>query len=334
MQVCPMLDKGLGNTFACCSIKQLKSLEISLTLSKALLVRCPSCAENFAHLHCINTCSPNQSQTVKVTKVMNVTHLGKTKEVVVEYQAYLATSFADGAFQSCQNVRIPATGGFAIATMCGRYGAKLCTPQRWYDFQGDTSNGLAPLDIDFRLIKPGEEEGVPEGVIPYKGRALKCNETTPSGGQECSCQDCKESCPVLPPPPLPPGPFRLLGTDGFLVISIILFCLLIFSFLFFLLVSCLVKSQKKQDQEKKKKKGKDQNCNDVSQRVIHPAEVSCADRNSMAAQAFLCSAFQKWGTFMATYPLMVSFSQSISRQYQILMSCTLLFGVILYQTYR
>ncbi|XP_019716684.1 Niemann-Pick C1-like protein 1 isoform X3 [Hippocampus comes] len=304
-EVCPMLDKGLGSTFACCSIKQLTSLEMSLTLSKALLVRCPSCAENFAHLHCINTCSPNQSQTVKVTKVMNVTHLGKTREVVVEYQAYLATSFADGAFQSCQNVRIPATGGFAIATMCGRYGAKLCTPQRWYDFQGDTSNGLAPLDIDFRLIKPGEVEGVPEGVIPYKGRALKCNETTPSGGQVCSCQDCKESCPVLPPPPLPPGPFRLLGTDGFLVISIILFCLLIFSFLFFLLVSCLVKSQKKQDQEKKKKKGKDQNCNDVSQRVIHPAEVSCADRNSMAAQAFLSSVFQKWGTFMATYPLMV-----------------------------
>uniref|UniRef100_A0A3Q2Y5B9 NPC1 like intracellular cholesterol transporter 1 n=1 Tax=Hippocampus comes TaxID=109280 RepID=A0A3Q2Y5B9_HIPCM len=273
-EVCPMLDKGLGSTFACCSIKQLTSLEMSLTLSKALLVRCPSCAENFAHLHCINTCSPNQSQTVKVTKVMNVTHLGKTREVVVEYQAYLATSFADGAFQSCQNVRIPATGGFAIATMCGRYGAKLCTPQRWYDFQGDTSNGLAPLDIDFRLIKPGEVEGVPEGVIPYKGRALKCNETTPSGGQVCSCQDCKESCPVLPPPPLPPGPFRLLGTDGFLVISIILFC-------------------------------KDQNCNDVSQRVIHPAEVSCADRNSMAAQAFLSSVFQKWGTFMATYPLMV-----------------------------
>uniref|UniRef100_A0A3Q2Y502 NPC1 like intracellular cholesterol transporter 1 n=1 Tax=Hippocampus comes TaxID=109280 RepID=A0A3Q2Y502_HIPCM len=263
--------------------RTIVSLNI-LTLSKALLVRCPSCAENFAHLHCINTCSPNQSQTVKVTKVMNVTHLGKTREVVVEYQAYLATSFADGAFQSCQNVRIPATGGFAIATMCGRYGAKLCTPQRWYDFQGDTSNGLAPLDIDFRLIKPGEVEGVPEGVIPYKGRALKCNETTPSGGQVCSCQDCKESCPVLPPPPLPPGPFRLLGTDGFLVISIILFCLLIFSFLFFLLVSCL--------------KGKDQNCNDVSQRVIHPAEVSCADRNSMAAQAFLSSVFQKWGTFM------------------------------------
>uniref|UniRef100_A0A4W6FRL0 NPC1 like intracellular cholesterol transporter 1 n=1 Tax=Lates calcarifer TaxID=8187 RepID=A0A4W6FRL0_LATCA len=237
-QVCPILDRGENNTYTCCSIKQLSSLERSLTLSKAVLIRCPSCAENFAHLHCINTCSPNQSQRVKVTKVMNVTTLGKTKEAVVAYQSFITTTFADAAFQSCKNVRIPATGGFAISTMCGRYGAKLCTPQRWYDFQGDSSNGLAPLDIDFRLIKEGYSEGVPEGVIPYNGRALKCNETTPSGGQVCSCQDCQESCPSVPPLLPPPSPFRLLGIDGFLLISIVLFCLLILAFLLYLSVTC------------------------------------------------------------------------------------------------
>lgn len=308
LQVCPMLDQGEGNTFACCSIKQLSSLEMSLTLSKAVLIRCPSCAENFAHLHCINTCSPNQTQTVEVTKVMNVTSQGKTREAVVGYNAFLSTSFADASFQSCKNVRIPATGGFAIATMCGRYGAKLCTPQRWYDFQGDSSNGLAPLDIDFKLIKPGDTTGLPEGVIPYGGRALKCNETTPSGGKSCSCQDCQETCPKVPPPPLPPGPFRLLGTDGFLVISIVILCLLIFSFLLFLVTSYWVNSQKRQDEEKGKRKGKgkDQNCNDLTQQTIHPSEVTCADKNSLAAQAFLSSLFQKWGTIMATYPLTVS----------------------------
>nr|XP_057925789.1 NPC1-like intracellular cholesterol transporter 1 [Doryrhamphus excisus] len=306
-EVCPMLDNGEGFTYACCSSKQLSSLEYSLGLSKSLLLRCPSCAENFAQLHCINTCSPHQSQTVKVTKVMNVTSMGKTREAVVAYQAYLSTSFADAAFKSCQNVRIPATGGFAIGAMCGKYGAKLCTPQYWYDFQGDTSNGMAPLDIDFRLIKPGETDGVPEGVIPYNGPAYRCNEISSSGGQACSCQDCKESCPVVPPPPLPPGPFRLLGTDGFLVISIILFCLLIFAFVLFLLVSCLVKSQKKQDKDKGKRKTKnqDQNSNHVTQRVIDPSEVTCADRNSMIAQDFLSSGFQRWGTLMATYPFTV-----------------------------
>ncbi|XP_040011337.1 NPC1-like intracellular cholesterol transporter 1 isoform X1 [Xiphias gladius] len=306
-EVCPILDRGEYNTYACCSIKQLSSLELSLALSKAVLIRCPSCAENFAHLHCINTCSPNQSKMIKVTKVKNVTHLGKTREAVVGYQAFLSTTFADAAFQSCKNVRIPATGGFAIATMCGRYGAKLCTPQRWYDFQGDSSNGLAPLDIDFRLIKEGDTEGLPEGVIPYNGRALKCNETTPSGGQICSCQDCKESCPSVPPLPLPPGPFRLLGTDGFLVISVILLCLLIFAFLLYFSVFCLVKSKKREDEErgKRKRKGKDQNSNDVTQQVVQPSEVTCADRNSLAAQAFLSLEFRYWGTLMATYPLTV-----------------------------
>ncbi|CAG5922250.1 unnamed protein product [Menidia menidia] len=300
-EVCPVLDQGEGNTYACCSNKQLTSLERSLSLSKTVLIRCPSCADNFAHMHCITTCSPNQTQVVNVTKVMNVTHENKTREAVVGYQAYIGTAFTDTAFQSCKNVRIPATGGFAVATMCGRYGAKLCTPQRWYDFQGDSSNGLAPLDIDFRLIKEGDTAGLPEGVVPYNGRALRCNETTPSGGQICSCLDCQDSCPRLPPPPSPPLPFTILGTDGFLVISIILLCLLILSFLLYLSVSYFFKHKKAA--EKKSNNTIFHNSKDV--RLIHPAEVTCAERTSMAAQAFLSSLFQKWGTMIATYPLWV-----------------------------
>ncbi|XP_076020863.1 NPC1-like intracellular cholesterol transporter 1 [Genypterus blacodes] len=305
--VCPMLDHGETNTFACCSIKQLNSMEFSFSLSKAVLNRCPSCAENFVHLHCITTCSPNQSQTVNVTMTMNVTHQGKEKDVVVAYQAYLSSTFAEGAFQSCENVRIPSTGGFAIATMCGRYGAKLCTAQRWYDFQGDSSNGLAPLDIDFYLIPQGDTEGLPAGLIPFNGRALMCNETTLTGGQECSCQDCKESCPAVLPPPVLPGPFRLMGTDGFLVISIILLCLLIFAFVFYLSVICLVKAWNRKDEElgKSRANGKDQNSNDVSQPDLHPSDVTFADRNSLAAHEFLSSQFQWWGTLMASYPLTV-----------------------------
>uniref|UniRef100_A0A667WXI0 NPC1 like intracellular cholesterol transporter 1 n=1 Tax=Myripristis murdjan TaxID=586833 RepID=A0A667WXI0_9TELE len=271
------------NTYACCSRSQLDALEDSLTMSKAVLIRCPSCAENFAHLHCINTCSPNQSQTVRVTKTMNVTHEGKVREAVVAYQAFMSTTFADAAFQSCKNVRIPATGGFAIGTMCGRYGAKLCTPQRWYDFQGDSSNGLAPLDIDFRLIPEGVTEGLPKGVVPYNGKALKCNETTPSGGLVCSCQDCQQSCPVMPPPPLPAEPFRLMGTDGFLVISIILLCFFLFAFVLYLSVCCWMKIQEKKDEAKGKGrgKGKDQNGNNVTQQLIDPSEVTRIEKTML-----------------------------------------------------
>ncbi|KAM8865003.1 NPC1-like intracellular cholesterol transporter 1 isoform 2-T2 [Synchiropus picturatus] len=302
-EVCPMLDRGEGNTFACCSFNQLNSLAGSLALSKVVLVRCPSCAENFAHMHCINTCSPNQTQSVKVTKVMNVTSNGKTREAVVGYQAYLSNSFAEVSFQSCRNVRIPATGGFAISTMCGKYGAKLCTAQRWYDFQGDSSNGLAPLDIDFFLTDPGDD--LPDGIIPYGGRALQCNETTPSGGQVCSCQDCQESCPSVPAPAPPPGPFKIAGMDGILLISIIVFCVLSLAFIVYVLITCC------RGKKRKKMQNKDQNANEVKQRVIHPSEVTCADRNSLAAQAVLSSFFEKWGTFMATYPLTVLLASAV-----------------------
>lgn len=298
-----MLDQGEDKTYACCSIKQLSSLDASLALSKAVLIRCPSCADNFAHFHCITTCSPQQTKIIKVTKVANVTGFDNiTREGVVGYAAYLSTDFADASFQSCKNVIIPATGGLAIGTMCGRFGSKHCNPQRWYDFQGDSSNGLAPLDIDFHLVKPGDTEGLPEGTIPYRGNALKCNETTPSGGKACSCQDCQESCPKIAPPALPPGPFQLLGIDGFLIISIILLCLLIFAFLFYLFVTYLMR----RNDDKKGLKKKDQKSHDVTQQLISPSEVTCADKNSQLAQAFLSSKFQIWGTLMATYPLTVS----------------------------
>ncbi|NXK29718.1 NPCL1 protein, partial [Arenaria interpres] len=80
-------------------------------------------------------------------------------QAVVEYQCFYRRSFADAAFTSCQGVRLPATGGYAIDTMCGRYGHQLCTTQRWLDFQGDKNNGLAPLQIDFHLVANGSQPG-------------------------------------------------------------------------------------------------------------------------------------------------------------------------------
>lgn len=316
-----MLDNGFGKTYACCSPNQLTSLDLSLSMSKAILVRCPNCAENFAHLHCITTCSPNQTQSLQVTKVMNITNSATniTKEAVVAYKVFLSSTFANAAFRSCQNVRIPATGGFAISTMCGRYGAKLCTPQYWYDFQGDSSNGLAPLDIDFNLIEPGQNVELPAGVIPYDGTVLRCNETTTEGGEVCSCQDCMDSCPRIPPPELPPGPFQVAGLDGALFIAIILFCVLIVAFLLYVPLSSHLSSKKPRTTSRKKKKKdavqwekkqvKDKNCNDTLEQKVDPSEVTCAERNSMAAQDFLSKVFRVWGTTMAKYPVVVSFTQ-------------------------
>uniref|UniRef100_A0A9J8AA72 SSD domain-containing protein n=1 Tax=Cyprinus carpio carpio TaxID=630221 RepID=A0A9J8AA72_CYPCA len=272
--VCPMLAHGEGKTLACCSFRQLTALQSSLTLSKAVLIRCPSCADNFAHIHCATTCSPNQSQILKITKTANITQpAGMVKEAVVGYEAYVSTSFSDASFRSCKNVRIPATGGYAIATMCGRYGATLCTPQRWLDFQGDSSNGLAPLDINFKLLPDGQTAGLPPGAVLFAGTALNCNETTPTGGEACSCQDCEQSCPAVPQPPPLPEPFMIGRLDGVLVI-----CIIVFSCIFLLLI-CYV--------------------------ILDPKDVTCSDKASLATQEFLGSLFQTWGTIMARYPLIV-----------------------------
>ncbi|XP_035246328.1 NPC1-like intracellular cholesterol transporter 1 [Anguilla anguilla] len=307
-KVCPMLARGEGNTTACCSMNQLSSLENSLTLSKAILVRCPACADNFAHLHCITTCSPDQSQTLTILRTINVTVLGQEKEAVVAYRSYVSETFIDASFKSCQNVRIPATGGYAIATMCGRYGASLCTPQRWLDFQGDTSNGLAPLDIDFRIIPNGAP--VPPGIAPYAGKALRCNETTDTGGKACSCQDCVESCPAVAPPPPPPPPFLIGQLDGVLAVCLIVFVILSVTFVGFLVVRHFGPggSRSTVKAAEAKTKVKDKNSNEVGKakdEVIDPGDVTCTDRNSLATEEFLGSVFQRWGTLMARHPFKV-----------------------------
>ncbi|KAG1930943.1 NPC1-like intracellular cholesterol transporter 1 [Pimephales promelas] len=302
--VCPMLANGDGQTLGCCSYTQLKSLEGSLTLSRALLVRCPSCADNFAHLHCATTCSPNQSQILTITKTVNITQpSGIAKEAVVGYEAYMSTNFSDASFRSCRNVRIPSTGGFAIATMCGRYGATLCTPQRWYDFQGDSSNGLAPLDINFMLLPEGQTAGLPQGTYPFAGKALNCNEMTPTGGEACSCQDCEQSCPAIPPPPPIPKPFMIGRLNGVLVICVAVFACIFFLFMCYLVLECTSCYQKSRS-ARKGKSTKDQNENEIN-RKISPKDVKCSDKASLATQDFLGSLFQTWGTLMARYPLSV-----------------------------
>ncbi|KAI6058918.1 Niemann-Pick C1-like protein 1 [Aix galericulata] len=152
--VCPELVRGDNDTRVCCTLQQLTALQVSVALSGTVLARCPSCSRNFANLYCNNICSPDQSLFTNVTRMVNrTTVLGVQQEAVVEYQCFYSQRYADAAFNSCKDVRLPATGGYAIDTMCGIYGARLCTTQRWLDFQGDKNNGLAPLQIDFQLKK-------------------------------------------------------------------------------------------------------------------------------------------------------------------------------------
>nr|XP_031362578.1 NPC1-like intracellular cholesterol transporter 1 [Lonchura striata domestica] len=227
--VCPELAQGHnGSARVCCSLAQLSALRLSVGLSGAVLARCPACARNFANLYCHNICSPDQSLFTNVTRAGTYAAVPGAR-AVLEYQLFYRRRYAEAAFASCQGVRLPATGGYAISTMCGRYGAQLCTAQRWLDFQGDKNNGLAPLQIRFQLVPDGAQPG--EGIAPLDAPAWRCDQAPGEGQEPCSCQDCAQACPPVVPPSAPPPPFRAGSADGALLLGALLFAGLALAFL-------------------------------------------------------------------------------------------------------
>ncbi|XP_048474448.1 LOW QUALITY PROTEIN: NPC1-like intracellular cholesterol transporter 1 [Rhincodon typus] len=302
-QVCPMLAGLGGETRACCSHRQLKMLEKSLVMSKPLLSRCPSCVDNFVNLYCQNTCSPNQSVHINVTRAFRANISGSLVDAVLEYQCYYSSRFAKGSYNSCRNVRIPSTGGYAISPMCGKYGATLCNAERWLRFQGDSSNGLAPLDIQFVLVPPTDNGSAPGpgpggGIVPYDGVFHRCDQPSGPEGQACSCLDCVESCPALPTPPAPPGPWTIGRMDGPLALGLILFvgAVLLFACLLFLCRQC------PDDHEKNK-----------------APKVTCTRPST---QQRLSWVFQSWGTAVARHPVPVLLASCVAVA---VLSCGLVF---------
>ncbi|XP_043836924.1 NPC1-like intracellular cholesterol transporter 1 [Dromiciops gliroides] len=278
MQVCPSLYQGPDSTFACCSTKQLVALQNSMAVTKALLTRCPACSENFVNLHCQNTCSPNQSVFINVTRTSDIAGTNLSK--VVAYEAFYTQSFAEKTYDSCSKVQVPATGGLAVGAMCGVYGSDLCNAQRWLNFQGDTGNGLAPLEIIFHLLEPGRVPG--DGMEALDTEIRGCNETWGNDSRVCSCQDCASSCPVIAQPPMLDSTFRIGRMHGGLVLVILLCAAFISFFTFLVVYSCL----KKKDEKPKK-------------------DTSCSDRFSYFAHIVLGDLFQSWGTWVASWPKVV-----------------------------
>lgn len=285
-RVCPRLYAGPNTTYACCSRKQLVSLEASLAITKALLTRCPACSDNFVSLHCHNTCSPDQSAFVNVTRV--AVRGGSQPPAVVAYEAFYHSSFAEETYASCSRVRIPAAASLAVGAMCGVYGSALCNAQRWLNYQGDTGNGLAPLDITFHLWEPGQASG--SVMQPLSADITRCNESQAEGQAACSCQDCAASCPAIARPEALDATFRLGRMAGGLALIIILCSALA------VLAAVLTAFR------------------------VQPGLASCSSKGgtpgpkvgpSLSSNLSLCThtllsrCFQGWGTWVASWPLTV-----------------------------
>ncbi|EGW08630.1 NPC1-like intracellular cholesterol transporter 1 [Cricetulus griseus] len=281
--ICPRLYNGTNTTYACCSAKQLVALEKSMSITKALLTRCPACSDNFVSLHCHNTCSPDQSLFINVTRVV-VQKDPQQPPAVVAYEAFYQRSFAEKAYESCSRVRIPAAASLAVGTMCGVYGSALCNAQRWLNFQGDTGNGLAPLDITFHLMESGQAPA--DGMQPLNGEITPCNQSQGEDLAACSCQDCAASCPVIPQPPALRPSFYMGKMPGWLALIII------FSAVFVLLTAVLIYLRVVSNRNKSKTA-------DFQEAPKHP------HKRRFSLHIILGRFFHSWGTRVASWPCTV-----------------------------
>lgn len=253
-----------------------------MSITKALLTRCPACSNNFVSLHCHNTCSPDQSLFINVTRVAE-RDAGQLPAVVA-YEAFYQRSFAEKAYDSCSRVRIPAAASLAVGSMCGVYGSALCNAQRWLNFQGDTGNGLAPLDITFHLLEPGQV--LADGMQLLNGKITPCNESQGEDSAACSCQDCAASCPAIPQPPALRPSFYIGRMPGWLALIIIFSA--VFVLFTFVLVCLRVGSNRK--------KGKTTGPQDAS---------DLPHKRKPSPHTVLGQFFQRWGTRVASWPLTV-----------------------------
>ncbi len=198
----------------CCSPSQLFTLQSNLDVPRQVLQRCPSCLHNFINLYCYFTCAPDHSKFVRMKTNESTPEAEKKNTVAVKsVQCQVTNYFTDGMFTSCSNVQMPSTNERALGILCG-HSADECTPENWLEYMGSTENGQTPFEIDFNVTDYNTT--VPGGtLISLNATIIPCSEALSNDSNPCSCQDCKQVCtPVIPPPP-PAKPWKILHIDGY-----------------------------------------------------------------------------------------------------------------------
>uniref|UniRef100_L7LZG1 Putative sine oculis-related homeobox 6b n=1 Tax=Rhipicephalus pulchellus TaxID=72859 RepID=L7LZG1_RHIPC len=145
---CPALIESPGKPVpACCDAQQAAAFKSEFKRLHKLGVRKDSkCFKNFENLVCQAFCSPEQSKFVAV--------FGSTAESEFQPSAtdtvyVVEKHFAEEVYHACKDVSTRLFGMRLMSLMCGKYGAKYCTAQRFLDFVGAvySEGGYSPLKI-------------------------------------------------------------------------------------------------------------------------------------------------------------------------------------------
>lgn len=167
----------------CCDVEQLETLEKDSNLAKTILEACPACLHNFMGLFCRITCSPNQSEFSKVVQTVESPQTNLT--IVTELDVQVEPLYGKGIFQSCKEVKFPADNRKVMDLI----GGGAINYQEMLTFLGQERTGGSPFQINFPPLQ--------ENTTSLNASTLSCNSTI----KRCTCVDCEEVCPILPPTP-------------------------------------------------------------------------------------------------------------------------------------
>ncbi|XP_017042857.1 NPC intracellular cholesterol transporter 1 isoform X1 [Drosophila ficusphila] len=278
---CGYLLENSNNKF-CCDKTQVELLNKNVELAGHILDRCPSCIENLVRHICQFTCSPHQSEFMRVV----ATDKNKDVEYITSVDLHVSTEYVNKTYKSCSQVSVPQTGQLAFDLMCGAYPASRCNPTKWFNFMGDATSPYVPFQITYIQHEPNSKS---DEFKPLNVTTVPCNQAVNSKLPACSCTDCDLSCPQGPPEPPPPEPFKIGGLDAYFVIMAAVF---IVGVLVFLMGSFLFTQDENFQIDG----------NDVSDEMAYGESDTYFDKLGAQTEYFLESFFTKWGTFFASNP--------------------------------
>ena len=234
--LCPMLYEPGEDTYACCDIKQLKTLRDSTKVAQQMLGGCPSCYYNFMSVFCHLTCDRNQSRFMRATHAIEVPN--RPGEFALDATEFFIDTYPfNEFFNSCANVQFSASQSKALDALCGQP-AETCTPQALLTYLGGLSH--SPFEITFTHVNQTVPDYIRDlGMIGFNTTMYRCDESPNSIGftnRSCSCQDCQlpTVCPAIPPIPKS-SPFLIFSFDGVTFIVLVSYVVLLFGSLFLFL---------------------------------------------------------------------------------------------------
>lgn len=184
-----------GEIFAegpvCCTREQVDVLRDNFGFVETLLASCPACRNNFREFFCSFTCSPEQSRFLDIT----ATQLSYDKQIAVKsLDFHVGTTYAEGFFNSCKEVKLSSANDYAMTLIGG--GAKVAS--QFLKFLGEEKDPGpgSPSQIDF-------PNSTTPPLVEYDPPPRNCYDSDLRS--RCTCIDCLDVCPVMPPVSAPDG---------------------------------------------------------------------------------------------------------------------------------